>query len=272
MSTILTFIIPVRHPENARDWGEVKRKLSQTVKSIAAQDNEKWKAVIVANTGSDLPCDLPPGFSVAHVDFPPNPIFELGQNDVSVFLDAVLLDKGRRVLAGMLHAGATDYLMVVDDDDFISKRITGYVEAHKGSNGWYFREGYIWTDGGKLACPYRDFSTICGTSHIIRKDLFALPACFEDAGPDYIRQMMGSHMFIKDKLAARGFPLEPLPFCGAVYRMGYAGSHSRSRTMMRHVFVNRRIFREPLETLRRLFFLKRINQAFKYEFWGAKAL
>lgn len=52
---MLTFVVPVRHPENARDWGRVKLTLTQTAASIASRDSDQWRAVVVANTGSDLP-------------------------------------------------------------------------------------------------------------------------------------------------------------------------------------------------------------------------
>jgi len=52
---MLTFIVPVRHPENARDWTRVRQVLEQTAASIAGQESDEWSAVVVANSGSDLP-------------------------------------------------------------------------------------------------------------------------------------------------------------------------------------------------------------------------
>ncbi len=72
----------------------------------------------------------------------------------------VRLDKGRRVLAGILEADKSGYLMVVDDDDFVSCRLTRFVADHLGNNGWYVQNGYIWGDGGRLIYEYADFSEI----------------------------------------------------------------------------------------------------------------
>ena len=71
MKNVLTFVIPVRHPNNARNWHQVKQQLSETVLSISRQLDEGWKAVIVANQGADLP-SVPEGFEVKRVDFEPN--------------------------------------------------------------------------------------------------------------------------------------------------------------------------------------------------------
>ena len=60
---ILTFIIPIRHQANAKDWGALKANLVQTMRSIAGQSDPRWRGFVVANNGADLP-PLPRGFSV----------------------------------------------------------------------------------------------------------------------------------------------------------------------------------------------------------------
>src|ERR1700743_3319056 len=117
MSGVLTFIIPVRHPENSPDWSALKLRLAQTIRSIAGQDDAGWRAIVVANKGSDLP-PLPRNFRLMQVGFPPNPMFEQGDNDRETFLNSCRLDKGRRVLSGLLQADRSGYSMVVDCDDF----------------------------------------------------------------------------------------------------------------------------------------------------------
>ncbi len=121
MKNILTFIIPVRHQDNASDWRSLKDRLGQTIHSISSQDVEGWKAVIVANHGADLP-NLPRNFDVKRVDFPPNQFYAKGSVDIWKYQDAVRFDRGRRILAGPLHAGEMGHIMIVDDDDFISRR------------------------------------------------------------------------------------------------------------------------------------------------------
>jgi hypothetical protein len=54
---VLTFIMPLRHPENSPDW----------------------RAIIVANEGAGLPA-LPDNFETRQVRLPPNPMFEQGNN------------------------------------------------------------------------------------------------------------------------------------------------------------------------------------------------
>lgn len=268
MSTKIAFIIPVLHPENARDWGLQMSFLRQTADSIANQSCEDWRAVVVANTGANLP-ELPPKFEVEYVDFPPNPMMEQGENDLEVFRDAIRLDKGRRVLAGMLKAKGAQYFMVVDNDDFVSSELTAHVAKHQGENGWFVENGYVWTTGSALLYRYTGFSGTCGSSLIIRSDLYGLPETFEDASPSYIKKFLGSHIFITKHLETVGTPLLPLPFYAAIYRVGHACSHSVSDTVWRRYIFRPEVRRQPKELIKRILKIRFRGARIKREFWGA---
>jgi hypothetical protein len=214
---------------------------------------------------------LPDNFDLKQVDFPPNPMFEQGDNEREAFLDSCRLDKGRRVLAGILEADRSSYVMVVDDDDFVSSRLTSFVAGHFGENGWYVRDGYIWGDGGKLVYEYADFSQFCGTSHIIRSSLYELPARMAAVDPHCLRKIFGSHVFIREYLEERGTPLQPLPFVGAVYRVGHAGAHSKSAGLMRQVFFRRELLKNPLKVAGRFARLRLLDASVRRQFWGCAA-
>jgi glycosyltransferase involved in cell wall biosynthesis len=267
---VLTFVIPLRHPQNSADWPALKRRLADTMRSIGGQDDARWRAIIVANRGSDLP-PMPDNFTVKHVDFPPNPMYDRGANDLEVFRDTFRMDKGRRVLAGMLEAERSGYVMVVDDDDFVSCRLTSFVADHLGESGWYMRTGYIWGDGGRLLYEYSDFSKFCGTSHIIRTALLNLPVSVEATDPDYIRKIFGSHIFIREYLAERGTPLQPLPFVGAIYRVGHAGAHSKSGGLFKQVIFNRELLKNPLKIVGRFARMRLLDADLRHDFWGTRA-
>jgi len=267
MTAALTFIIPVRHQDNAKDWPRLKANLTQTLRSLAAQTSKDWRAIVVANHGADLP-PLPPQVEVARVDFPPNTLHEQGGADREAFYDACRMNKGERVLAGMLYAGDMRYVMVVDDDDCVSSRLAEFVAAHAGPPGWYIDDGFLWEDGSNYLYRYNGFSRLCGTSHIVRADLYRLPASMAHAERDYIRTMMGSHIFIDGFLRDTGTPLLPLPFVGAVYRVGHPGAHSKSQGVFAQYFMHRWLLRSPGELARRLGRLKFLSRSLRQEFFG----
>ena len=156
--SLVTFIIPVRHQDNARDWSLLKANLVQTIASISNQTNDDWQGIIVANEGADLP-DLPERFGVVRVAFPPNDLHEIDKANIEDVYDAFRADKGRRVLMGMLAARNSRFFMIVDDDDLVSARIVQYVAENPDANGWTIDRGYIWDDGGKLLFEYDEFQS-----------------------------------------------------------------------------------------------------------------
>ena len=265
--TLVTFIIPVRHQDNARDWSLLKANLAQTVASISNQTIDNWRGIIVANEGADLP-DLPERFSVERVTFPPNDMHERVNAGIEDFRDAFRIDKGRRVLMGMLRARDSRFFMIVDDDDFVSARIVQYVSENLDANGWTIDRGYIWDHGGKFFLGYDDFNHLCGTSLIIRSDLYGLPDRFEQASPDWIKSMLGSHIRIAEILAGRGTPLTTLPFRGAVYRVAHSGSHSRTPSLLARYFLSRGALKRPRQLLHNLSKLRLIGETAKREFFG----
>ena len=126
--------------------------------------------------------------------------------------------------------------MVVDDDDLVSNRLAAFVDANQGAYGWHFHDGYLWEDGSRLVYRYSQFSRLCGTSHVIRADLYGLPTDVREASETYVKRMLGSHIFIRDDLERAGTPLAPLPFPGAIYRIGHPTAHSRSSGLVATVF------------------------------------
>ncbi len=267
--TMLTFLIPVRHPDNSPDWSRLKANLAQTIASIAGQNYGDWRAVIIANEGSDLPT-LPDGFEVEVVDFSPNVLHDRNAGSRDDVLDAFRMDKGRRVLKGMLRARDSRFFMIVDDDDFVSARLARFVADHPDSNGWKVDLGYVWDDGGRLLLQHDEFNRLCGTSLIIRADLYNLPSRFEDASADYIKDMLGGHRRIAEILARQQKPLARLPFRGAIYRVGHSGSHSRTPRILRKYFLSPEAIRRPLQWLRDLGHIRWVNQYIRREFYGQR--
>ena len=267
MATNLTFIIPIRHPDNSKNWSQLVENLKQTVRSIAAQTSGDWRAVIVANEGASLP-DLPDRFDVVRVGFPPNPNHEFNTENLEAVYDSFRLDKGRRVLAGMLHARPSTFFMIVDDDDFVSNQIADFVSKHNSANGWKIRNGFVWGDGGKLLILNTDFNNFCGTSLIVRADNYRLPDRFEDASEDYIKTMLGSHVRIGKILEERRTPLADLPFIGAVYRIGHAGAHSKSKGIIRKYFLNKTSLSKPAEFLVNMTRVRFLGPSIKKSYFG----
>jgi len=268
--SMLTFIVPVRHPQNARDWSRVKQVLKQTATSIAGQESDEWRAVVVANTGSDLP-PLPPRFSVAWVDFPPNPAHDVNVPTPEDKFEIFRYDKGQRVAAGLVHAPDSDYYMVVDDDDFVSSRLAGFAARHPDEHGWYIGNGYCWSEGSQWTFAHPTLHKACGTTHILHRDLMKIPLSVADAPRPHVR-WLGQHGQTTEDLVAAGTPLQLLPFPGSVYRIGHGNAHSLSRSIWRTFILRKNVLMRPYLLVRNSLRLKRLTPALIREFGMGEAV
>ena len=265
MDCNLYFVIPIRHHATIRDWGVVQRNLIQTLASIAAQTVPNWECRLVASHGSVLP-PLPPRCVARFIDLPAPALPDPRQGRQAYF-DAIRHDKGLRIHAGVHDLPPEAFFMPVDYDDFVSRELAGFVARNAQASGWYIPQGYHY-DGGRLLWLTNRLHLTCGTSHILRRGIFG---SFQapDGTPDMpaIKQQLGSHLFNLPDLAGTANALAPLPFPGAVYRVGNPQSAiGQDKSLFRQVTPPRKMLRHPLETLRRLARYRPLTAKIRQEF------
>lgn len=263
MTAPLVFVIPIRHPQSVPDWGLVRDHLTRTLASVCAQAGGEWECRVVANEGAELP-PLPARCTLCTVDMP-LPVLPDRRTARAAYYHAFRRDKGLRVHAGLRGVDPDSHVMIVDFDDFISNRLAALVTANRAAPGWFVASGYIWS-GGAWCLRTNQFNGICGTSLIVRRALLGRLE-EEDGSPDLtaIRRRLGSHIFLRGDLAAAGTPLAPLPFPGAVYRVGNPQSSSGTGALFQALPL-RRLARQPRDLLAHLVGFRRVGPDLRAEF------
>lgn len=121
---------------------------------------------------------------------------------------------------------------VVDADDCVSKFLADFVLSNqKQSCGYFMQRGYVYQNNSNIIKVMRKgFHQYCGTSHIIRSDLYdvsdetlsKIPARITSRSqiPKDIHDLYFSHRDVTKAVESKGRTLEPLPFFGAVYILG----------------------------------------------------
>ncbi|MEO0680748.1 MAG: hypothetical protein AAF192_10065 [Pseudomonadota bacterium] len=218
----VTFVIPIRHPAGVKDPALQRAVLAQTLRSIAAQSSRDWRLRIVCNPEQVLP-ELPARTERVHVDLPPNRAMEVA-TDRTEMVDALNFDKGSRVLAGVRDLDPGDRFMVVDDDDFISRRLTAWLAAQDPARGFYVEKGWSWVPGKPALRKLDAFHRCCGSCLSAPFGLWR--ASREPDDPDAIREI-GCHWILPDRVAGTAEALAPVPFRAAVYRMANVNSMER---------------------------------------------
>lgn len=272
MDGSVTFVIPVRHHLSVPDgeWPSFASRPGQTVASVSAQRSGNWTCVVVANSDTPLPI-FPATVQVVRIEERYVPLPDKHDVGQSAWDAAARADKGRRVALGLVRVRPHGHVMVVDFDDLVSREIAGFVAKNPGVPGWFVDSGYVY-DGGRLLYKVKSgFNGICGTSLIVRSSLLSIPATEQDIDEAWASRWLGSHVRLRDDLAASGAPLVPLPLPGAVYRVGYRGQSSGHPTIRGLYFRKKLLATRPLEFASRLRNL-RLQSMFHHQFFGGRGV
>lgn len=217
----ITFIVPLAARQTVKDWTLTSLLCRLTVQSCLAQ---RHRDVAVELCCHDAPGWLveehDPRLAVHRAAFPPpppDPSYAAGTSD-----------KWKKVAMGLVAARSKGsvWLMIVDADDLVSRRLSGYLASNPDLNGVALKTGYRYPLGSEIM--YFDDHFNCGTNAIIRADRVYLPKSLQ---PDEISKCLmlrAGHTLIEEAMAKQATPLSPLPFPGAIY-VQHSGQHSRKR-------------------------------------------
>lgn len=232
---MIAFILPVRHPANARSYARIEELLQQTVASVCNAADEDYRVIVSCSKAPEDPVPHP-NVDYHVVDFPPPGAGQASEQQIESFRR----DKGTKVFAGMLKARdyGADHIMIVDADDFVHRDLAGFCNSHKDANGWFVKQGLMYRDGGAVVCDLDNFSDHCGTSIILHRKLlepFIDPSLTPNSSQDeilaktdheFLTMVLAAHRPVAEFFAKQGQPLEPVPFRAAVWLTGSAESHS----------------------------------------------
>ncbi len=169
---MITFIICVKHYENCHSYESTWKLLENTLVSVCNQTDENFDVIVVSNKTLDDFSNNPKIKNVKfiEVDWEPPSLSNQWQIrtqiDTGTAIAQIRLDRGTKYTLTLSQVQKTDnqnhYVMFVDADDFIHKKLAEYVNNSnkdflKVSNGYMlgsknsFREFFpapIWPYGG----------------------------------------------------------------------------------------------------------------------------
>jgi len=234
MQATLTFIIPVISKEVTDRWDLVYANLKKTLASVENQTNSNWRVLIVSQTKPDVEyiedkiIYVPAGFKPAR-KCPTN--IKLSARETALYRRVNDLDRMRkiRVAAAALHKYRTDFVMVLEADDFVSNRLCEFVAANKEANGWSIEQGYIWNGKSNYMHRTNRLTAVCGSSSIVKVFYELLPKEMPiDVDPTTLNLFSSGcpfldhvHSEMRESMAQAGQPIQMLPFRGAIYHKGH---------------------------------------------------
>ena len=213
---MFTFIVPLKSPKVSKNWQQVLKLYERTIRSICNQTNPNFRVVVISNVIPDINFQHP-NIEYILVDFYPK----------TSEIKTKYLDKGRRLLTGMIHVknSQSTHVMIVDSDDCVSKHIVEFVAQNSRdsrNSGWFVNSGYVYQEGSRLIYLRKKwFNKWCGTANIFNLNRIHLleDSAIEDEAnySFYDDHKYPYRKIIKDH---KKFPYLPLPFHGVVYNIG----------------------------------------------------
>ena len=213
---MLTFIVPVKSERVSGDWPGFCKLVERTFKSICNQTDQNFKLLAV--------CHEIPTINYSHknihflqVDFEP-PIRGASETDASINIRREI-DKGKKLQIGATYAVEnfnSEYIMTVDSDDFISKRIAEFVNKQTGEeSGWYVKKGYLHLASKPFLFATSKYNKLCGSSVIVKPEVLQY---FFDVDPI---------LYFDHRLTTLNgsITLSEFPFPGGIYSVANGENH-----------------------------------------------
>jgi hypothetical protein len=251
---MLYFVIPLRSANTTADWPAIQRLLARTLKSVDNQICKAFRCLVVCHEKPDA-IELPRTCEIIEAPFK-RPAVNVSNLDSEEALFEMHSDKGRKLILGLsiVRSDPSAYVMFLDADDLVSNRLSWLVSKHPNSNGWYFDTGYRWNhQTPHLLFPRQNFFHECGSSYILNAHLAPFPECADYSKnlDDYYIRRYVVHAYVKENMEKLGFPLDPLPFAGAIYTFNkhnffanrFRGKDSGLVTLARIITKGRKINR-----------------------------
>lgn len=215
---MVIFGIPLISRKAARDWSRVIHQFSATLESLRRQTSEGFRIVVAGTEEPELRAPLAGCFDFLHCP-------DLAGDDRPSKLrdhwnKRLTLAKRARELGG-------GYLMFVDADDLVSRRLVAFLEENPHPSGYLVTEGYVFDAMSGEIAPYPfsgyehhyPFDRICGTSAIVRFSADELPSN-ESETSLFSRICKKGHTHVRRCAFDEGRPLARLPFRGVAYVRG----------------------------------------------------
>jgi len=201
----------------SNNWELVSKLFEASLHSAYQQINSDIKIIVVCHETPHLENFYDDRVEIINVDFPP-------PNELNTKL--TMKDKWNKLAVGLVRAGELnpDFMMLMDADDLVSRRLSQFAQSNPNSNGWILNKGYKYRYGSRWI--YVDDRYNCGTNAIVNAKLIEFP---KNTTPEEIGKcviLTTGHLGIEKTLTDLGTPLTPLPFPGAVQIVGHGDNDS----------------------------------------------
>ncbi len=210
------FVVPLVAKMVARDWDRACHLLACTLDSILNQTDSDFMVALVCHDVPDIPQLKDPRIVVlqAHSKIPQS----LGEQ---------MIDKGykKRLAFAYLRLLGGGWIMLVDADDLVSKRLVEYARKSNAKYGLLIDKGWEFDCQTKKLTFARRFNRLCGSSALFKFTVEELPQSAAQE-QETISDKFESHRIWRETANGLNRPFNFIKFKAAVYTINNQQNHS----------------------------------------------
>jgi len=244
---MITFIICVKHYENCHSYKTTWKLLENTLVSVCNQTDKNFDVIVVSNKTLDDFSNHPKIKNVKFIEVdwkPPTSSdswqinkqvrFQVGANQIRK-------DRGTKYILALSQVQKVNnenhYVMFVDADDFIHKKLAEYVN-NSDKDFLKIVKGYKLGKWNTFKFMHK-FNDVCGTCNITKVELIKKEIDFnginilspqddvlQTAKKRYLKMIIGDHRFPFSYFEDKGYSGGVVPFFGAIYNCTHDEQHS----------------------------------------------
>lgn len=208
----LGIIVPLKAKALSKNWALVCENLEKTVRSINAQSDESFHAIVV---GHDCPNFLEGKKNIynqcnffQYTDFhPPVLTNDPAQNQLLFEVDRV-----SKILRGIIYLknkfSTITHWFALDGDDLIRKDFVDVVGQYETADAIILENGYIFFQKSGIVNDEDEFSAYCGSCTILSDRMVQIPDNFDLKSHKKILFGKVSHVHMKNYLVNDGYRVE----------------------------------------------------------------
>jgi len=244
---MITFIICVKHYKNCHSYETTWKLLENTLVSVCNQTDKNFDVIVVSNKTLNDFSNNPKikNIKFIEVDWKPPTSSDSWQIkkqvDFSIGMNQIRKDRGTKYILALSQVQKVNnenhYVMFVDADDFIHKKLAEYVN-NSDKDFLKIDKGYKLGKQNTFKFLH-SFNRICGTCNIIKVEFLKEKINFDgitlnspqqhilQSTNDYfLKMIIGSHSWVSRYLKKKGCSVSAVPFFGAIYNCTHDEQHS----------------------------------------------
>ena len=246
---MVTFIICVKHYKNCHSYETTWKLLENTLVSVCNQTDENFNVIVVSNKTLDDFSNHPKIKNVKFIEVdwdPPSSSdswqinkqvrFQVGANQIRK-------DRGTKYILALSQVQRVNnenhYVMFVDADDFIHKKLAEYVN-NSDKDFLKIVKGYKLGKWNTFKFMHKfKFNDVCGTCNITKVELLkerinldnikinsAQCDVLQTTSDYYLKNIIGAHPISFSYFEDKGYSGGVVPFFGAIYNCTHNEQHS----------------------------------------------